>query len=67
MVQFPMAYVGSSSLANKNGSVMPPQLEMAIMPPVAGAVAVLPDAVAVRWATNGKTAALVQAMTQTAK
>jgi hypothetical protein len=53
-------------LGKRNGALMPPQLEMAIVTPVARAVAVEPDTVAVRWARKGITAELVQAMRKTA-
>lgn len=44
----PMAYSGPSALGNRKGALMPPQFEMAIVTPVARAVAVEPDTVAVR-------------------
>ena len=61
-----MRYCGPSALGNKNGAEMPPQFEMAIVTPVARAVAVEPETVAVRWARNGMTAAFVQAIRKTA-
>jgi hypothetical protein len=63
---FPVAYCGPSAFGNKNGALMPPQFENAIVTPVARAVAVEPDTVAVRWAKNGMTAAFVQAIKNTA-
>lgn len=45
---------------------MPPQLEMAMVTPVARAVAVEPDTVAVLCDKNGITAALVHAIMKTA-
>lgn len=45
---------------------MPPQFENAIVTPVARAVAVEPDTVAVRCAKKGMTAALVHAIMKTA-
>ena len=63
---FPVAYCGPSSFGNKNGALMPPQFENAIVTPVARAVAVEPDTVAVRCAKNGMTAAFVQAIMNTA-
>ena len=48
MVQLPIEYIGDVVLGNKNGAEMPPQFAMAIMPPVANAVAVEPWTVAVR-------------------
>lgn len=44
----PVMYCGPSELGNKKGALMPPQLENAIVTPVARAVAVEPDTVAVR-------------------
>jgi len=45
---FPVAYCGPSAFGNKNGAEIPPQFENAIVTPVARAVAVDPDTVAVR-------------------
>ena len=82
-VQLPIEYMGDVLEGNRKGAVMPPVLEMAIIPPVARAVAVEPRTVAVRCydlsvldqeegkdeltATKGRTAAFVQAIRQTAK
>jgi len=62
----PVTYCGPSALGKRNGALMPPQLDIAIVTPVARAVAVEPDTVAVRWARKGITAALVHAIMKTA-
>lgn len=49
MVQLPRLYIGESLLGKRNGDDIPPQLAMAIIPPVASAVAVEPCTVAVRY------------------
>ena len=48
MVQFPIEYIGDVTLGNRKGAEMPPQFAIAIIPPVARAVAVEPSTVAVR-------------------
>lgn len=47
LLTLPIRYCGPSALGKRNGALMPPQLENAIVTPVARAVAVEPDTVAV--------------------
>ena len=48
IVQFPMAYIGAVSPGNRKDATIPPALPIAIMPPIARAVAVEPEIVALR-------------------
>lgn len=66
LLTLPITYCGPSALGNRNGALMPPQFEMAMVTPVARAVAVEPLTVAVLWARKGITAALVHAIMKTA-